>query len=523
MLKSTLNILLIEDNPDAVELTLHAIKKNNIANPVEVLCDGQEALDYLFYKGKYSNSTHPLPGLILLDLKLPKVDGIEILRNIKTDRKLKLIPVIVLTSSKEDRDVIESYDLGVNSYIRKPVDFDQFVETVKHIQAEEALKKSEELYRTFINSTSDIVFVKDEQLRNIIVNKAFLESLGVEEEKVIGKTDFELLPESVAEGCRQTDLKALESGNVVISEEQAGEKALETRKFRINLGDNKFGIGGYIRNITKRKRAEEALLKAHGEMEIRVQERTAMLEESNRSLLSEITERKKAEEELKRSHKQLHDLSVHLQSIREEERGNIAREIHDELGQVLTALKMDVSWLEGKLSPDQTSLLEKTKSILKMIDATIQTVKKICTELRPAMLDHLGLTAAIEWQVKEFETRTGIKCTISLEPEEIILDRDLSTAVFRILQEMLTNVARHAKATKVDVSLEDRAGKVVLSVRDNGKGLTKEQIASSESFGLIGMKERAHHFRGEIKISSIRRKGTTITLSIPHQTVLRKQ
>ncbi len=113
MLKSTTDILLIEDNPDDAELTLHAFKKNNIANPAEVVRDGQEALDYLFYKGKYSNSTHPLPGLILLDLKLPKVDGIEILRNIKTDRKLKLIPVIVLTSSKEDRDVIESYDLGV--------------------------------------------------------------------------------------------------------------------------------------------------------------------------------------------------------------------------------------------------------------------------------------------------------------------------------------------------------------------------------------------------------------------------
>ncbi len=133
MLKNTVNILLIEDNPDDVELALHAIKKNNIANPVEVVRDGQDALDYLFYKGKYSNSTHPLPGIILLDLKLPKVDGIEILKRLKLDRRLKLIPVVVLTSSKEDKDVIESYDLGVNSYIRKPVDFDQFVETVKHL------------------------------------------------------------------------------------------------------------------------------------------------------------------------------------------------------------------------------------------------------------------------------------------------------------------------------------------------------------------------------------------------------
>jgi len=133
MIKELLNILLVEDNPDDIELALHALKKNNIINHVEVVRDGQEALDYLFYKGKYSNSPHPLPGLILLDLKLPKVDGIEILKDIKVDRKRKLIPVVVLTSSKEEKDVIESYDLGVNSYIRKPVDFDQFVETVKHI------------------------------------------------------------------------------------------------------------------------------------------------------------------------------------------------------------------------------------------------------------------------------------------------------------------------------------------------------------------------------------------------------
>ncbi len=133
MIKELLNILLVEDNPDDVELALHALKKNNIVNHVEVVRDGQEALDYLFYRGKYSNSNHHLPGLILLDLKLPKVDGIEILKDIKIDRRRKLIPVVVLTSSKEERDVIESYNLGVNSYIRKPVDFDQFVETVKHI------------------------------------------------------------------------------------------------------------------------------------------------------------------------------------------------------------------------------------------------------------------------------------------------------------------------------------------------------------------------------------------------------
>jgi CheY-like chemotaxis protein len=126
-------ILLVEDNPDDVELTLHALKRNNILNPVHIARDGSAAIDYLFYKGDYAQSEHALPSLILLDLKLPKVDGIEILQRIKHDRKLKLIPVVILTSSKEESDIVKSYDFGVNSYIRKPVDFEQFVETVRQI------------------------------------------------------------------------------------------------------------------------------------------------------------------------------------------------------------------------------------------------------------------------------------------------------------------------------------------------------------------------------------------------------
>lgn len=133
MTNGLLKILLVEDNPDDVELTLHALKKNNIVNPVNVVRDGQEALDYLSHKGKYSGSEHALPNLILLDLKLPKVDGVEVLRMVKNDSKLKVIPVVILTSSKEESDMVKSYDLGVNSYIRKPVDFDQFTEVVKQI------------------------------------------------------------------------------------------------------------------------------------------------------------------------------------------------------------------------------------------------------------------------------------------------------------------------------------------------------------------------------------------------------
>jgi signal transduction histidine kinase len=189
--------------------------------------------------------------------------------------------------------------------------------------------------------------------------------------------------------------------------------------------------------------------------------------------------------------------------------------MHDELGQALTAMKMDLSWLDSRLPKDQRSLLEKTKSMSKLADATLQTIKKISTQLRPELLDDLGLPAAIEWQAEEFQTRTGIKCAITVDPEDIILDKDRSTAIFRIFQETLTNVARHAKATKVKVSLKKKAGKIELKVRDNGKGITEEQASNPKSFGLIGIKERAYYLNGKVVINGLQDKGTTLTIGIP--------
>jgi PAS domain S-box-containing protein len=232
-------------------------------------------------------------------------------------------------------------------------------------------------------------------------------------------------------------------------------------------------------------------------------------------LIGNVLERKGAEEELKSSREQLRNLSAHLQSAREEERRHIAREIHDELGQALTALKMDISWLINKLPESEKPLIKKTKSISELIDTTIQTGQRILTELRPGLLDDLGLVAAIEWQAEEFQKRTGIKCEATLDPEEIILDQDRSTAIFRIFQETLTNVARHANATKVKVNLKKKAEKLILKVKDDGRGITEKQISDPKSFGLIGIRERVHLFGGESKISGIRDKGTTVTVGIP--------
>lgn len=229
----------------------------------------------------------------------------------------------------------------------------------------------------------------------------------------------------------------------------------------------------------------------------------------------EITERKRAEEELKRSRQQLRDLSARLQTILEEERTRISREIHDELGQQLTILKMDLSWLKKRLAKNQKSLKERTKSMAKMVDATIQTVRKISTEMRPVVLDDLGLTAAMEWQVEDFQNRTGMRCRFTARPEEITLDPGRSTTVFRIFQETLTNIVRHANADEITVRLEKREGRLLLEVSDNGKGITEGQIANSKSLGLLGIRERALLWGGTVSIQGAPGKGTTLSVKIP--------
>jgi len=201
--------------------------------------------------------------------------------------------------------------------------------------------------------------------------------------------------------------------------------------------------------------------------------------------------------------------------VREEERTSLARDIHDELGQLLTALKIDLSRLAKEFPPDQKSLLEKTSSMSKLVDMTIQKVKSISTELRPGLLDDFGLVAAIEWQSGEFQKLTGISIEISTKPEDIVLDRDRSTILFRIFQELLMNVTRHADATKVKVSLVEEADKIVLTLKDNGRGITREQISDPRSFGLLGMRERVRSWQGEFKISGTQGKGTTAVVSIP--------
>lgn len=235
----------------------------------------------------------------------------------------------------------------------------------------------------------------------------------------------------------------------------------------------------------------------------------------NAELTREIAERSLVEHQLRESEKNLRALTAHLQCIREEEQTRIAREIHDELGQALTGLKMDLTWMTGRLPQDQKPLIEKADSMFNLIDTTIRSVRRISSGLRPEVLDEIGLAAAVGWQVRDFQVRTGIRCAVNLPPAGIDLDQERSTAAFRIFQELLTNVARHAGATRVDVVMRLDKGGLKLEVQDNGKGITAAEIQSPKSLGLLGMRERAFLFGGEVQIMGSHGKGTTVTVSIP--------
>lgn len=250
-------------------------------------------------------------------------------------------------------------------------------------------------------------------------------------------------------------------------------------------------------------------------LEVLVEARTAALASANEQLQQEIADHTRAKEELKQSQEQLRDLASHLQHVREEERSRIAREIHDELGQALTALKMDVHWLGLRLPTDQPVQMNKIKSMSGLIDTTVQAVRRISSELRPGLLDDLGLTAAIEWQAQEFCGRAGLRCEIRSEPEDIILDQPRSIALFRIFQEALTNIVRHAQATRVQIILEENPETVAMEIRDNGKGITAEKLAASKSFGILGIRERVHSLGGELRISGAPHQGTIVHVSLP--------
>lgn len=268
----------------------------------------------------------------------------------------------------------------------------------------------------------------------------------------------------------------------------------------------------FVLDDTLRRKAETMLADANRSLERRVRNRTASLKASE-------SRAKRSALALAASERNLRTLAAHLQTVREDERTQLAREIHDVLGQSLTVLKMDVAWL-GRHPPSTArgndgALAGRLAAMSKMIDEVINQVRRLAAQLRPGVLDDLGLAAAIEWQTRDFTQRSGLDCTFESNIPEARFERDVSTAMFRILQETLTNVARHAHAQRVDVSLVENEGHLRLRVRDDGAGMSPDASARGGSLGLLGMHERARRLGGQVSVTSSPGAGTQILVDVP--------
>lgn len=354
-------------------------------------------------------------------------------------------------------------------------------------RSEEELRASEQRLRILFEYAPDAFYLHDLEGRFVDGNRAGEELVGYAREELIGKSFLEsnlLSQETLAKArellAQSARGQATGPEEITLNRKDGGRRTVEVRAYPIQVRGQVLVLG-IARDITERKRAEEQLLE---------------------------------------SRKQLRALAGRLQTVREEERARLAREIHDVLAQELTLLELDCQWLRHRLSQPvdeegRRALKEETDKMVEVIDRAMESVQRVATELRPVVLDTLGLCAAIEWLAKDFQGRAQIACQAVVPDMPLALDPERSTALFRIFQEGLANVARHAAATQVQARLERQPGEIVLTVRDNGCGIPAPRLEDPLSVGLRGMRERALLLGGHCQISSVPGQGTTIEVRLP--------
>ena len=360
-------------------------------------------------------------------------------------------------------------------------------------RVEDELRESEERYRTLFEESRDAIYITSRRGEIIEMNQYALDQFGYRREEILGNN---------------VDILYVYPRDRFRFQEEIEEKGF-VRDFEVKLHTKDGTELDCLITSTIRWSKNKEILGYQG-------------------IIRDITERKRADAELRSSRQTLREFSARLQAVREEEKHRISGEIHDELGQILTGLKLDLSWLRTKLRRARTSnsiqyyqqsydpIIEKLQSMILLTNRTIQTVRRIARELRPTILDHLGLLETMEWQAHEFETHTMIHCKVSSNFQDTgLFDQSQATAIFRIFQEALTNVARHAQATKVLVSLTCSDDVLILKVEDNGRGINPSEIDGATSLGLLGMRERAMFLGGDLAIVGTPQKGTSVTVCIP--------
>jgi len=486
MKQKRLRVLMVEDSADDAELILDILREDGFdvdSLRIETAAAMEDALD----GGNWD--------VILSDYNLPNFSAAEALA-VSKNRKLDL-PFIIVSGCIGEEAAVALMRAGAHDFVMKesaarlvPAVHRGLLETETRRQfnlAQIALRRSEARLRAIASNLPSVVyqFLKRVDGASLFtyVSDGSLELFALSPGAI--QDDAGLLLNLILAGDRASYHQSMTAS--------ASKLSTWTWEGRIRNGSEN-GIKWISLRASPRKTSQGAVLWD--------------------GIMTDITQNKLAEIEVKHSHEQLAELSSYLQNVKERERARISREIHDDLGGTLTAIKIDLLWLHNRLLEERQDLQEKVDSMDLLVDRAIEVTRRIASDLRPGILD-FGIVAAIEWQAREFQSRTGIRCEAASASEEISLDPDLSVNVFRIFQETLTNVTKHANASMVHVTIEASDGWLDLEVHDNGRGITRDDMSKPKSFGIRGMLERARNLGGNIEISGAPGQGTTLSVRLP--------
>jgi PAS domain S-box-containing protein len=521
-------ILIVDDTPANLGVVVDSLEARGIR--VLVALDGVEALE----RAAFSQ-----PDLILLDVKMPGIDGFETCRRLKQDGRTRDIAVIFMTSLTGEDDRVEGFAAGGVDYVTKPLCVDEMlarvgvhlqlramhrrlIEQNRHLLAEVAVRKETEaalsrarddLERRVVLRTEELARTNAKLQAQIDERRRADARLQESEARCRAIVDTSPVPLCIT---------SMPDGRILYTNEPLRELFGMREDLMASIAD--FYVDPVERDrLIDHLRTEGSL--SDTEVQFRRPDgtyfwaiataRVATYDDSPAIYvgLNDITGRKRMEQELLESREQQRELSAYMEAIREEERKRIAMEIHDELGQLLTALKMDVSLLKMHLAHDPEAT-KKADDMRELVEGTIWMVRNVASHLRPAALN-FGIVSALEWLVQDFNRRNGIACELRIAGGEPVLCDAHATAVFRIVQASLTNVARHANAARVEVTLASTAAQLELHVRDDGRGFDQQAARRDYSYGLLGMNERARLIGGSLSIDSTPGGGTTVSIQIP--------
>lgn len=495
------NLLIVDDNMANIFL-LEAIIRTLKVNLIKAT-SGNEALQKIKGVGL---------ALAIIDVQMPEMNGYELALKINEQRLDDKVPVIFLTANYFDEaDVAKGYDSGAVDYIFKPVNsrillsktsifLDLYNQKQTIIRNAELLKKSaDELIRT-----NDALKKREEKLQ---------------EEQLFTNSLLNSIP-GIFYLYTYPELKMVTWNKQ--HETLLGFEATEMKDRHVlewHTPENREAVLNSLDGFMDTCHASvESWLLAKDGHSIPFLLSAVKFESRGQNYLigigTDITERIKAEEELKNSLAQLHQLSQHIEKARENERVAISRELHDDLGQALTAVKIDMGIIKQKISDDNAIL--RINKVIALVGETIKTVQRLTSQLRPEIIDDLGLVAAVDWYSKEFAERTGIEVLLDLD-SDLEINPNNSLPLFRIIQESLTNIARHSKATRAEISLGKNGNSVHCEISDNGIGITDDEIQSKKSFGIMSMKERVASLNGSFEICSKNNCGTVIKFSLSNE------